>query len=209
MGRRLLAMVRNHSSRARTCSQTPCRRARPFAPSPRRTSRLAVVLAVVAILLAGAALVVSLVRKPETPVTAQPTPRRRQRHQRQRLRAADICRRCRPVHLCQAIAPLDEGIDEQTREFAALARFARTGSSDTRDIEPSSKDGRERFRPILNKFMRATAILTRTLQRFIDDKLLYVRMVQPGHVDPVDEPTWKQASIDYGGPLGTCSKLWE
>ncbi len=60
---------------------------------------------------------------------------------------------------------------------------------------------------ILNQHSDPPRYLTRTLQTLIDNKLLYVELVQPGHVDSYDNDTWNQAGIDYGGPLGTCNKL--
>jgi hypothetical protein len=176
----------------------------PFAPAPRRTSRLAVVLGAIAVVLAGAALVVSLVRKPEaqSPTQQTPTPTATAPSSAQQIFNADADRA-----LCEAIAPLMKDIAEQNRVFAALI----PGSPEQGNAIPAYKafiEGwAEKTQAELNKFASPPRFLTRTLQSYIDDKLLYVEMVQPGHVDPFDEPTWTQASIDAGGPLSTCSKF--
>jgi hypothetical protein len=162
---------------------------------------------VVAVLLAGAALVVSLIRKPETSAPAQPTTTPTTTASTPTASAQQIFADDADRALCQAIAPLMKDIAEQNRAFAALS----PGSPEQGTAIPAYKafiEGwAEKTQAELNKFASPPRFLTRTLQSYIDDKLLYVEMVQPGHVDPFDEPTWTQASIDAGGPLSTCSKL--
>jgi hypothetical protein len=160
-------------------------------------------LAVVAILLAGAALVVSLVRKPETPVTAQPTPTPTTTAPvQQQLFVEDADRA-----LCQAIAPLMGEVGEQNKKFAALAPGSPEQSAAIPGYRSFIEDWTNRIQAILNSHADPPRYLTRTLQAYIDDKLLYVELAEPGRVDPGDQLTWNQASIDGGGPLGTCNKL--
>ncbi|MDT5013281.1 MAG: hypothetical protein QOH57_4898 [Mycobacterium sp.] len=170
----------------------------PFVPSPRRTSRLAVSLAALAVVLAAAALVVSLVRKPPT---AQPPPAPTT-VPAQQLFVDDADKA-----LCQAIAPLMKEMVAQSRAFGPLV----PGSPEQGAAIPGYRAFVEGWTPrmqvALNQHSEPPRYLTRTVQTFIDDKLLYVELVLPGRVDDYDRPTWIQGGIDYGGPLGTCSKL--
>lgn len=94
--------------------------------------------------------------------------------------------------------------EDRGGEFTALE----AGSSEQGAAIPGYRsfveDWARRIQDVLNSHSEPQRYLTRTLQRFIDDKLLYVEMVQPGKVDKFDAPTWQQAAIDYGGPLGVC-----
>jgi hypothetical protein len=92
-----------------------------------------------------------------------------------------------------AFGPLTPGSPEQGAAIPAYRAFIESWASRTQDV--------------LNQHAQPPRYLTRTLQALIDDKLLYVELVQPGRVDNYDEPTWLQAGIDLGGPLGTCNKL--
>lgn len=174
----------------------------PFAPPPRRTSRLAVVLAVVAILLAGAALVVSLVRKPETPVTAQPTPTptTTASTQAQQIFVDDADR-----SLCQAIAPLMKESDEHAREFAAYSNNSPEQKAALSRYRAFTEDWAKRIQAVLNGYADPPRYLTRVLQRFIDDTLLYAGVDSVG--DEIGVNTWKMSLSDYGGPLGRCRSL--
>jgi hypothetical protein len=171
------------------------------APPPRRTSRLPVLLSALAIGLAAAALIVSLVRKPESPAAAT-TPAPATALNQQQLFVEDADRA-----LCQAIAPLMREIGEQNRAFAKLA----PGSPEQGAAIPGYRSFIEgwtsRIQEILNSHANPPRYLTRTLQAYIDDKLLYAELAEPGRVDPSDQITWNQASIHAGGPLGTCSNL--
>jgi hypothetical protein len=154
---------------------------------------------VVAVLLAAAALVVSLVRKPETSAPAQPTTTPTASPVQQQLFVEDADRA-----LCEAIAPLMKENEDRGKEFTALE----AGSPEQGAAIPGYRSFVEgwarRVQDVLNKHAEPQRYLTRTLQRFVDDKLLYVEMVQPGQVDKFDAPTWQQGAIDYGGPLGVC-----
>ena len=176
----------------------------PFAPSPRRTSRLTVVLAVVAILLAGAALVVSLVRKPETPVTAQPTPTPTTTASRQRSKYSSTT----PTGaLCQAIAPLMRESRRANYEFsAALTVVRRSRRRRVPGYRAFTEDWANRMQAVLEFSRRPTAILTAHLAAIHRRQALYVELA-----------TWSEmisvyrihglSSTDYGGPLSVCHKL--
>lgn len=174
----------------------------PYPPPPRRSSRLATLLAVVAVLLAIAALVVSLVRKPDTQTPAQPTPTPTATVPAQALFVEDADR-----SLCEAIAPLMKEIVFQNQAFGPLVPGSPEQGAAIPGYRAFVEDWAARIQPILNQHDEPPRYLTRTLQAYVDDKLLYVELVQPGHVDSYDNDTWNQSGIDYGGPLGTCSKL--
>lgn len=175
-----------------------------YAVPPKRPSRLTTVLSGVAVLLAAAALVVSLVRKPEaqTPAQPEPAPTIAAAPAEQQLFVEDADRA-----LCEAIAPLMKEATERNRAFGPLV----PGSPEQGAALPAYKafiqDWAVRMQHVLNDHLEPPRYLTRTLQAYIDDNLLYVELVKPGHVDSYDDDTWNQGGVDYGGPLGTCSKL--
>jgi hypothetical protein len=168
---------------------------------------LAVSLAALAVILAAAALVVSLVRKPEAPAAqSTPTPTAPSMPAQQ-LFVDDADR-----SLCQAIVPLMKELRDQNRAFGPLVPGSPEQGAAIPGYRAFVEGWAPRIQAALNQHAEPPRYLTRTLQALIDDKLLYVELVQPGRVDNYDEPTWLQAGIDLGGPLGTCSKLgihWE
>ena len=176
----------------------PLPAAASFAPPPRRTSRLAVLLSALAIGLAAAALIVLLVRKPESPapIRTPSTPTA--------AVPVEVFNKDADRSLCEAIVALMRENEDRGKQFTALE----AGSPDQGAAIPGYRsfveDWARRTQEVLNKYAEPPRYLTRTLQRFIDDKLLYVEMVRPGREDKFDAPTWQQAAIDYGGPLGTC-----
>lgn len=174
----------------------------PFVPPPRRTSRLAVSLAALAVVLAAAALVVSLVRKPETPApAAHPTPTPPS------LPAQQLFVDDADKALCQAIVPLMKELKDQTLAYGPLVAGSPEQGAAIPGYRAFIEGWAPRIQAVLNQHAEPPRYLTRTLQALIDDKLLYVELVQPGRVDNYDGPTWAQGAIDLGGPLGTCNKL--
>jgi hypothetical protein len=177
----------------------------PLPPQPPKSSRLGVLLGLIAVLLAAAALVVSLVREPKaatpaaspapstTPTAAVPA---------EQVFVDDADRA-----LCEAIAPLMREVSEENRVFAKLSPGSPEQGTAIPGYRALIEDWASRIQPVLNIHANPPRFLTRTLQAYIDDKLLYVELVQPGYVDPFDSATWAQASVDGGGPLGTCKRL--
>lgn len=174
----------------------------PYAPLPRRTSRLALSFAVIAVLLAGAALVVSLIRKPETQAPPNPTSTPTATVPAQQLFVEDADRA-----LCEAIAPLMGEVGEQNKTFGSLAPGSPEQGAAIPGYRSFIEEWAGRIQAVLNTHADPSRYLTRTLQAYIDEKLLYVELAEPGRLDPGDQLTWNQASIDGGGPLGTCKKL--
>lgn len=169
----------------------------PHVAPPSRPSRLGILLGVLAVGLAAAALVVSLVRKPEAPAAPPTTPA-------PAAATAQIFNQDADKSLCEAIAPLMKENEDRGKQFTALEAGSPEQGAAIPGYRSFVEDWARRTQDVLNEYAEPSRYLTRTLQQFIDDKLLYVEMVQPGHVDKFDAPTWQQAAIDYGGPLGRC-----
>jgi len=160
-------------------------------------------LATLAVLLAAGALVVSLVREPKVETTTAPPPPTPQ----PTAAANEIFNDAADKPLCEAIAPLMRGLVEQNRAYAAF----KPGSPEQGNVIPSYRrfveDWARAVQLELNKHANPSRFLTRTLQAYVDDKLLYVELVMPGQVETYDEATWIQGAVDYGGALATCSRL--
>src|SRR5581483_7852324 len=96
---------------------------------------------------------------------------------------------------------------ERNKSFGVLVPGSPEEAAAMPDYKAFIENWAKQIQQILNQHLEPPRYLTRTLQAYIDDNLLYAELVQPGRVDPYDRPTWTQGAIDYGGPLGTCSKL--
>ena len=168
--------------------------------SPNRTGLLAAGV-VLALLLGIAALVVAIVAAvprsepaPASPVQAEP----------QQLFVDDADRA-----LCQAIAPL---MRESTDAKNAFIRSGPPGSPE-RDaaistFKSDTEDWSHRAQELINGHANPPRYLIRTLQRYVDDMLLYVENIYPGQPpDEFDQPTWQLGIVDYGGPLSVCARL--
>lgn len=46
--------------------------------------------------------------------------------------------------------------------------------------------------------------LTRSFQRYIDDMVLYVEGIRPGHGDDYDEAAWDDSTESANGPIMVC-----
>ena len=156
---------------------------------------------VVAVLLAAAALIVAIValtREPPTPAAAPPPAPTSQQGQ-----TTDSDRK-----LCEAIAPLMKENDDRSNAFlgagdpgspeqdAALPKFV----TDTQDWA-------RRTQQALDANANPPRLLSRTLQRYIDDMQLFVASVRPGPGTKYDEAAWTDSIVAYGGPLATCQAL--
>jgi len=110
--------------------------------------------------------------------------------------------------LCTAIAPLMAEDDRTSNTWrntgdpgtpardAALPKFR----SDT-------EDWANRIQPILDQHPDVDPFFQRTLQRFIDDRILYVRNARPGPPEEYDKAIWADSLSAYGGPLSICDAL--
>jgi hypothetical protein len=165
---------------------------------------MAIALATVAVLLAGAALIVALVRGGQSSTLATPTA---QPSTSSRV-AAPADTRIADKALCEAVAPLMTASNKQANEWvglgdqgspsrdAALPKFV----SDTKDWVP-------RAQAVVDAHPETNPYLTRTLQRYIDDLSLYVTNVSPGPKQIYDAAAWNDSLVAYGGPKSICRDL--
>jgi hypothetical protein len=163
---------------------------------------IAIALATVAVVMAAAALIVSVIRggdssAPVTP-TAQPST--------SPTAASDTT--AADKALCDAIAPLMTASDRTSNEYtntgdagtpardAALPKFI----ADTEAWIP-------RIQTVLDAHPDVRPLFKRSLQRYIDDRQLLVWNVEPGPSKSYDETTWSDSLAAYGGPLRICHDL--
>jgi hypothetical protein len=179
----------------------------PYGVDPRYTggrrrgrgALVAIVLGVVAVLLAGSALVVALTGIGRQPVPGVPAAAPSQTA----ASTADADRA-----LCTAIAPLMGESNKQANTFVGLGD---TGTP-TRDAAlpkfvSDTEDWARRTQAVLDSHPDAQPFLKRTLQRYIDDMTLYVRNVRPGPQQTYDTAAWSDSLVAYGGPLAICQDL--
>jgi hypothetical protein len=108
--------------------------------------------------------------------------------------------------LCEQVGPLmkesrqakntfsEVGPQGSPEQRAAIAKFV----SDTRDWA-------SRTQQVLNERSDGSRYLTRTVQRYIDDMLLFVGTVAAGRdPDPADSQAWDLSIVDLRGPRGRC-----
>nr|WP_232425883.1 hypothetical protein [Mycobacterium sp. JS623] len=110
--------------------------------------------------------------------------------------------------LCTAIAPL-------------MADYDRTSNNWTESGEPGTpardaalpkyrsdtEDWARRIQDALDAHPDADPFLKRTLQRYIDDRILLVRNIEPGPSKPTDDEAWSDSMTAYEGPVSVCWKL--
>lgn len=177
----------------------------PPAPRPNKRALLVTAGLVTAILLATAALVVGIIaiNRPtssppsnRTPPVASPTT----------SGSADTTTADRA--LCNAIAPL---MKRSTDERNTLVSSGPPGSAAQDDALPrfvaDTKDWASDTEAVLAKYSEPSRHLTRTLQRYVDDMLLFVESVRPGPGTKYDEAAWTDSTVAVGGPMRVCYDL--
>jgi hypothetical protein len=154
----------------------------------------------IAILLAAAALVVAIVRQPET-TSKSPATASAGVPSVGDTSAADKA-------FCEKVGPLlREGIDIG-KGFVALGQ---TGTPERdagiADYRKAVDDWANRIQPILDKNGSPSNYLARTTQNFVDLRRLYATNIRPGPALPTDTEAWDESLIAYGGPWETCRAL--
>ena len=155
---------------------------------------------VLAFLVAVAALIVAIValtqEPPPTTSPAAPPPS-------QRGPTTDADRK-----LCQAIGPLMKENDDRSNAFLGTGQ---PGSPEQDAALPKfvtdTQDWARRTQQVLDANATPPRLLTRTLQRYIDDMQLFVASIRPGPGTKYDEAAWTDSIVAYGGPLATCQAL--
>jgi hypothetical protein len=171
-------------------------------PPPKRRSWLPAAIATTALLLGVAALVISLVslsrdstastnRAPSTAAVSTPAD----------TESADRA-------LCTAIAPLTKEHLERGKAFVAMGH---TGTPERdagiADFRSDTLDWVKRAEQTLDEHWDASPYVTRTLQRFIDDRRIYAVNIRPGAEKDSDVAAWNDATVALGGPLEVCGAL--
>ena len=168
-------------------------------PSPTGRRRVLGTGVVLAILLAVAALIVSILALTrEPPPAASPAARPIQ----QGPATADDRK------LCEAIAPLMKENDDRSNSFLGTGQ---PGSPEQDAALPKfvtdTQDWARRTQQVLDANANPPRLLTRALQRYVDDMQLFVASVRPGPGTKYDEAAWTDSIVAYGGPLATCQAL--
>jgi hypothetical protein len=169
-------------------------------PTPVQPSRRGAIGVAIAILIAVAALIIAIValnqEPPPAPAAAQASPA-------QQTPTPDADRK-----LCQAIAPLMKENDDRSNAFLGTGQ---PGSPEQDAALPKfvtdTQDWARRTQQVLDANANPSRLLTRTLQRYIDDMQLFVASVRPGPGTKYDEAAWTDSIVAYGGPLATCQAL--
>lgn len=179
----------------------------PWPPQPgnhqQRRGLLVPIGVSVAVLLAATALVVALVNgngkaspAPGPTQSASPEP-------------AGVLVDDADRDLCLAIGPLMRE-SEGTRNA-----FQRVGAQNTPERKAAipklisdTSDWARRTQAVLNEHAEPPRFLTRLLQRYIDDTMLYVVNLAPDRdSSKYETPIYDLSIMDYGGPLGRCADL--
>ncbi|MDT5046008.1 MAG: hypothetical protein QOG75_1861 [Mycobacterium sp.] len=168
---------------------------------PARTGRRGILGAgvVLAILLAVAALIVAIVALTEEPPPAATPPA----PPSQQGPTTDDDHK-----VCEAIAPLMKENDDRSNAFLGTGQ---PGSPEQDAALPKfvtdTQDWARRTQQVLDANANPPRLLTRTLQRYVDDMQLFVASVRPGAGTKYDEAAWTDSIVAYGGPLATCQAL--
>lgn len=175
----------------------------PPAPPPTgsRRSRLVPAGVVAALVLAVAALVISLVSLGQKPEPDQPA-------QAPNAAAPEAPTTDADRALCQAIAPLMKENDDRSNGFLGSGD---PGSPEQTAALPGfvtdTQDWARRTQEVLDAHANPPRLMTRALQRYVDDMQLFVASVRPGPGTPYDEAAWTDSIVAYGGPLSVCQAL--
>ena len=168
-----------------------------FRPRERRRPSRMTVGVVLAVVLAVAALVVavvSLVTQPApAPTVSAPSG--------QAITDADKA-------LCQAIGPLMKENDDRSNAFLATGE---AGSPERDAALPKfvsdTQGWAHRTQQALDARANPPRLVTRALQRYIDDMQLFAASVRPGPGTQYDEAAWTDSIVAYGGVLTTCQQV--
>ena len=180
----------------------------PPVPSPRRTPAGVWIAAALALVVSIAALILGVIALNKSPQQVDSTPA---------AATTATPARATPIlfdddadrTLCEAITDLMRERDEADQAFQALPP-AQTPERDAAipGYKVAVQDWAGYLQPVLAAHAEPNRYLTRTLQRYIDDKLLYAQNIYPGKpADPFDKDTWNIGVVDYGGALGRCQQL--
>jgi hypothetical protein len=166
---------------------------------PKRRRGMVFGAGVVLALIAVAALVLAIVGLTRNPAAPTPAPS---------ASAASTNTQDTDRALCQAIAPLMKTSQEQRN---ALVQTGPPGSPEQDAALPKfvtdTKSWATQAQQILDEHANPPRHLTRSLQRYIEDMLLFVESVRPGPGTKYDEAAWTDSTVAAGGPMAVCFDL--
>jgi hypothetical protein len=165
-----------------------------YIPPPPRRSKALIAAGVGVAVLAAAALVVGIVGLTRPSTTAAPMP----------AQGTTVTDR----DLCTALAPLMTEDDRVSQTFIDRGH-AGTPSRDAAipKYRTDTEHWAGRAQTVLDAHLDADPFFKRTLQRFIDDRILLVQNMRPGPAKTYDKETWADSLSALGGPLSVCSGL--
>ncbi|OBJ56392.1 hypothetical protein A9W95_13685 [Mycobacterium sp. 1423905.2] len=70
-----------------------------------------------------------------------------------------------------------------------------------------TQDWARRTQQALDAHAAPPRLVTRALQRYVDDMQLFVASVRPGPGTQYDEAAWTDSIVAYGGVLATCQQI--
>ncbi len=110
--------------------------------------------------------------------------------------------------LCTTAGPL---LRERADIGKAFVNTGETGSPERDSAIPRFREQVEgwagRIQPVIDANRSADSFLSRTLQRMIDDTLLYAEGIRPGPATEYDQLAWNDSVVAYGGPFFRCHQL--
>lgn len=162
---------------------------------------------VTAVLLATAALVVSLVGM-NRPVPSASTTTTSTAEAPPTTAAPSSDTAAADRKLCEDVGPLLRESNETGKAFVNLG-VTGTPARDAGipDYEASVLDWVKRIQPVLDRHPSADPYLRRMLQRMVDDIHSYATSIRPGPATDPDAAAWNDASVAYGGPFDVCHRL--
>jgi hypothetical protein len=173
-------------------------------PPPRRgRALLASIGIMLAIVLASAALVVSLVSAHRNTPPAATQPSAQPTNQSPSSTESDKA-------LCQAIAPLIKESESDGKAFVALGNNgtpARDAGIDA--FAAKTADWVKRTQAVIDQHVTTAppGYLMRSLLRFMDDRHTYASNIRPGPATDGDNAAWNDSLVAAGGLFEVCGDL--
>lgn len=110
--------------------------------------------------------------------------------------------------LCQALPDLMRESNNRSNAFITTPVDSAERKAAIPAFKTAAEDWASRTQAVLAAHASPDRYLTRTLQRYIDDILLYSQNIYPERpFDKFDDSTWNLSIVDYGGALGRCQQL--
>lgn len=110
--------------------------------------------------------------------------------------------------LCTAIAPL---MADDARRSNAFVDAGPQGTPERDAAIPGFSAGVEdwagQIQEVVDAHAQADPFLRRTLQRFVDDRVLLSRNIRPGPPKAHTDQIWSDSLSALGGPLSVCGRL--